>query len=254
MRSAGSRSGVNCARAKSRPSAGRQRSRREGLAEPGVVLEQHVPLGQDGGEHQHQRVALADHGLLHLVEHQAGQRGRPRSTRGSGSHSSSIRRTQVSISVRLREPGWVGEDAGHVGAQQGRGRRVAQAEAVSLPQPRGRELGQPVAQGGVGVAGVQVAADDADPHGQPGVLPGGRDRVRRLHLPLGRVADHAEVHERQHRGQQGDEQQQPLGARIGVDGDHQHPDRGVRRRGRGEPAPPEPGRGHCCPARVVSER
>ena len=58
----------------------------QGLAEAGEVLEQHVPARQDRAEHEGQRVALADHGALDLVEHGARLAGRLQHL----GHSSSI--------------------------------------------------------------------------------------------------------------------------------------------------------------------
>ena len=73
MTSAGSRSGVNCSRRKSRPERLREAARGQRLAQAGQVLQQHVAAGQDAGEHQLQRVALAHHHGADRVEHRAGQ-------------------------------------------------------------------------------------------------------------------------------------------------------------------------------------
>ncbi|BDZ57414.1 hypothetical protein GCM10025872_10710 [Barrientosiimonas endolithica] len=63
-------------------------ARGEGLAQAGEVLEQHVPAGQDGREHQLERASLAHDHLLDLVEHCSGR------TTGAGDvwcvHRSSI--------------------------------------------------------------------------------------------------------------------------------------------------------------------
>ena len=47
----------------------RERARRQRLCEPGDVLEQHVPVGEQAREHELEQVALADDGALDLVEH-----------------------------------------------------------------------------------------------------------------------------------------------------------------------------------------
>ena len=61
-----------------------ERARGQGLAEPGVVLEQHVSLGEDRAEHQPQRLLLADDRLADLVEHPGGERRRPPRWWGAG--------------------------------------------------------------------------------------------------------------------------------------------------------------------------
>ena len=73
VRSDGSRSGVNWARAKFKPERLGERPCRECLAQSGKVLEQHVTAGEDRREHERQRVAFADDRHLDLVEHLAGQ-------------------------------------------------------------------------------------------------------------------------------------------------------------------------------------
>ena len=47
----------------------RERAGRERLREARVVLEQDVPVGEEAEEDELERVALADDGLLDLVEH-----------------------------------------------------------------------------------------------------------------------------------------------------------------------------------------
>ncbi len=73
MTSAGSRSGVNCRRRKSSPSAWAKRPGGQRLAQAGQVLQQHVTAGEDAGEHQFEGVALADDHGADRVEHRPGQ-------------------------------------------------------------------------------------------------------------------------------------------------------------------------------------
>ena len=56
----------------------RHRAGGQRLAQAREVLEQHVALGQDGGEHHRQRLPLADDGLLDLVQHGVAELGCPR--------------------------------------------------------------------------------------------------------------------------------------------------------------------------------
>ena len=53
-------------------------ARGQRLAEPREVLDQHVALGQDRGQHEAQRLLLADHGLADPVEHVRGDARSPR--------------------------------------------------------------------------------------------------------------------------------------------------------------------------------
>ena len=73
VRSAGSRSGVNCARVNVEPERLRERACRERLAESGQILEQHVSAGEDAAQHERQGLTLADDGAVHLVENLGGQ-------------------------------------------------------------------------------------------------------------------------------------------------------------------------------------
>ena len=149
--------------------------RRQGLAEPREVLEQHVPLGEDRGQDQRERLALADDGLLDLVEH----RPRPARSPGHGhlfAHSSSILRTHRSISARLSRRGWSVQDGGQVRSEQLLGARVAAAYAVSLLEAPVGQVGEPVAQGRLGDLRRQVALDGPEVGEKRGSCPGGVDQ------------------------------------------------------------------------------
>ena len=69
----GIRSGVNWMREKSSEVDLRERARHQRLRQPGVVLDQHVPVGEQPEQQQLERVALADDGPLDLVEDAVGQ-------------------------------------------------------------------------------------------------------------------------------------------------------------------------------------
>ena len=71
--SEGMRSGVNWMRAKSHAEHLRERARSERLREARVVLEQHVTVGEEPEQDELERLALADDGLLDLVEHPIGE-------------------------------------------------------------------------------------------------------------------------------------------------------------------------------------
>ena len=66
--SEGIRSGVNWIRLKPMLGHLRERPRRQRLREARVVLEQHVPVGEQADQHELERLALADDGALDLVE------------------------------------------------------------------------------------------------------------------------------------------------------------------------------------------
>ena len=63
----------------------RERARHQRLRQAGVVLDQHVAVGEQPEQQQLERVALADDGPLDLVEDAVRELGRPRS-RSIGSH------------------------------------------------------------------------------------------------------------------------------------------------------------------------
>ena len=68
----GMRSGVNCTREKCRPMTLRERTGHERLGEPGVVVDEHVAVGEQPEQHEAQRVALPDDRPLDLVEDRVG--------------------------------------------------------------------------------------------------------------------------------------------------------------------------------------
>ena len=65
--SAGSRSAVHCTREKLRPSVAETVRTSNVLATPGDVVEQHVPVGQQGDDDEARLVGLADDDAPHLI-------------------------------------------------------------------------------------------------------------------------------------------------------------------------------------------
>ena len=65
---------MNCSRWKSRPSARASERAVSVLPRPGQVLQQHVPAGEDAGQHELQRLPLADQHGADPVEHLTGHR------------------------------------------------------------------------------------------------------------------------------------------------------------------------------------
>ncbi len=113
-----------------------ERPRRQGLPEPGIVLDEHMTLGQDGGQHERERLGLAHHRTLHLAEHPLRQPGGlPHAHRR---HSRSILPIQASISYPAQPDGRVDHDVArfaepHQAVAQG---RVAVASGeVALQHP-----------------------------------------------------------------------------------------------------------------------
>ena len=140
--------------------------RGQGLAEPGVVLEQHVALGEDRAEHQPQRLLLADDGLADLVEHPRGDGaglldGGHLGGARCGRHSSSILRTQRSIRSGSRRYGGSVSTRSSSGPSSSAARGSSSVEVVPRPQRLVGELAEPIPQRGVGLASREVALQDA---------------------------------------------------------------------------------------------
>ena len=148
--SAGSRSGVHCSRRNSRPSACGEAPRGQRLAEPGYVLEQHVPAGQDRGQRGPQRPPHADDHRADLVEDLLAE---PDTSRmGSGStfvigavawDSVTKRLLGVSRSTRRllgrTRRSWAASSGGIQGGQRRRSelaRQAASSPAASRSSPR----------------------------------------------------------------------------------------------------------------------
>jgi hypothetical protein len=72
--SEGIRSAVNCTRLHWQPVILAKFLASSGLAQPRVVLEQDVPVGQRRGEHLHQQYPFADEYLAYRVDDAIGQR------------------------------------------------------------------------------------------------------------------------------------------------------------------------------------
>ena len=91
--SVGSRSGVNWTRENPRPVTLANGPGGQRLCEPGDVLEQHVAVRQEAGEHELEPVALADDGTLDLIEHDGRTGGELAQLHASRSRSSTARST-----------------------------------------------------------------------------------------------------------------------------------------------------------------
>ena len=135
--------------------------RRQRLAEPGEVLEQHVALGQDAGQHEPQGVALADDGLLDLGQHATGELTGLHATCDDDIGSELLDAADDDGRSRRRTAdGGSVEDGEQVGADPLPGLGVVPVQTVAPRQPLVDQPPQPVAQRRVGGAGGQVPLDD----------------------------------------------------------------------------------------------
>ena len=158
-----------------------------------------MALGEHGGEHQRQRVALADDGLLDLGRAPGPPARRPRAARSSvrvgHGHSSSIRGQQRSISARLSAGGGSGAARRQLRPEQ------AAAAGSSRPVPcrwRSSLVGrapEPVAQRVVGLRGTTGGLEQRDGSATSRGVPAGAHRrpldldVPRRPAAVERVAD-----------------------------------------------------------------
>ena len=128
---------MNWARAKSSPSACAKDRAASVLPSPGKSSSSTCPLARIGRQHQRQRLALADDGPLHLVEHGVAQLAGP--AHGSSLRSQLLDPSQASVDLGPGEPSWRSvQDGGQVGAEQLGGARVVASQAVPLPSRTSR--------------------------------------------------------------------------------------------------------------------
>ena len=128
-----------------------QRAGGQRLAEAGVVLEQHVAAGEDAGQHERERVPLADHDLLDRVEHRLAdrpdvgqrQRGQIRSSASTRRDSSARLGLRVGVPVINCHSGSPRMLAGTVGL----GAQVDPAPGAEQVGGQGDQLGPDPARG-----------------------------------------------------------------------------------------------------------
>ena len=138
----------------------------QGLGQARVVVQEHVPVGQQPEQDQLEGAALADHGPLDLVQDQAGEPAQLVQGLGHGRPSRSTGAPLGSRAARAADPLQVGDQLGQGGRGQAGRLPVGQVALVA-----GEQRPPGLAEGGPGGVGVAVQVD-----GQRPAQPVGGDR------------------------------------------------------------------------------